>query len=522
MVMKRNMMIFAAVALFVSAVSCTKSETPETSGESRFLVVVDKVIPAVEASRAVFTDGVGISWQAEDASRFCAVDGDGARYVAESVSIADDGKATFAFSSAPSDGQTVHFFYGLDEELSHSFSLSQTQDALGSINPENLCFSSSAVTVSGNSCSPSMSLVGEVVRFLVYSSTGKYSSEKIESVSLVTEETVAGKCVYSADGGTSLSGQPGSVTVTLSSPSAVSATDRDGTLGYGIYMSIAPSATLSSAYSYVITTDRARYTLSYPQGTAFADGTVRNIPVDLEKASVVREERTMELYVPGAVDIGNYIKLGEPGAFDAYTTISVSFWFKGAEKLNIQRQGSIISNFISDGSFYGWEINTWASDDNGNGSYRLRVSRAFGGNDLREPSNDFPDYTGWHHIAYTFDNSTHYTALYLDGNKIGDDTFDAAPKQPGYGVQMCAFKSLTDAGNPKSVSGSIRNLRFWERALSADEVAADMTAEVTGSEEGLIAAWDFTWKPEDASNVLDKTGKHSAQILGDQIEWIQK
>ncbi len=87
---------------------------------------------------------------------------------------------------------------------------------------------------------------------------------------------------------------------------------------------------------------------------------------------------------------------------------------------------------------------------------------------------------------------------------------------------MCAFKSLTDAGNPKSVSGSIRNLRFWERALSADEVAADMTAEVTGSEEGLIAAWDFTWKPEDASNVLDKTGKHSAQILGDQIEWIQK
>lgn len=237
------------------------------------------------------------------------------------------------------------------------------------------------------------------------------------------------------------------------------------------------------------------------------------------KDSYHYQPRPAELYVPGAEDISNYIKLGDPGAFDGIETITVSFWFKGAEKLNIQRQGSIISNFVSDGSYYGWEINTWASDEQGNGGYRLRVSRAFGGNDLREPSGDFTNHTEWHHIAYTFDNSSHYTALYLDGNKIGDDTHDAAPKRPGYNVQMCAFKSLTDAGNPKSVSGSIKNLRFWDRALSVEEVAADMTAEVTGSEDGLIAAWDFTNTVDDPTNVMDKTGRHRAQILGDKVEW---
>ena len=512
--------MYAVAALCTTAISCSKAEEQDIIEVHKFQAVVDKVVPAV-ASKAIFSDGEGISWQDDDAARFSALDENGVFHVAESVSIASDGKATFSFSSS-TDGQAAQFFYGADENLSHSFNLEQTQDIPGRINPENLCFCSSAIATSGNTYSPSMRLVGGIIRFLAYSSTGKYSAESIERIELVTDESVAGKCVFSKDGEMSVTEQSGSAVVTLSNPSAVSATNRDETIGKGIYMSVAPSAVLSSGYSYIITTDRARYTLSSSTGTSFTDGTIRNIFVNLEKENITRTEKTMELYVPGAKDIGNYIKLGEPGTFDSYGTISVSFWFKGDEKLNIQRQGSIISNFISSGGcFYGWEINTWASNDQGEGDYRLRVSRAFGsdGKSLREPSNEFGEHTQWHHIAYTFDNSTHYTALYLDGNKIGEDSFDAEPKAPGYAVQMCAFKSLTDPGNPKSVSGSIRHLRFWDRALSSDEVAADMTAEISGTEEGLIAAWDFTWKPEDNSDVLDKTGRHHAQILGNEIEW---
>ncbi len=238
------------------------------------------------------------------------------------------------------------------------------------------------------------------------------------------------------------------------------------------------------------------------------------------KDSYHYEARAAELYVPGAEDISNYIKLGEPGAFDAYATISVSFWFKGAEKLNIQRQGSIISNFYAPGGnkYYGWEVNTWADNDQGGAPYKIRVTRGFA-EGLNELQPQFSDYMSWHHIAYTYDNSTRHSVLWFDGKSISESSTSSDPLAPGFGVQMCAFKNLTDAGNPKAVSGSIRNLRFWEKALSADEVAADMTAEVTGSEEGLIAAWDFTATVEDPGNVLDKTGKHRAQILGDKIEW---
>lgn len=509
----------AVPALCLLAQACSKTESVSEDPVGRFEVTVER--PSVQ-SKAAFADGEGIFWQKDDAQRFSMVSGDGTLHVAEGVSISDDGKATFSFSYVPKSDEAVSFFYGIDGQFSHEFGTAQTQSEHGRINPENLCFTSVDAIVSDGKCMPKMRMNGSTLRFLIYSATGQYVSEKIESVELKTDETVAGKCVFGGDD-VAFEGVSGSVVVTLSEPCQVSATDRDGTMGRGIYMSLSPDARLSAGYSYVVTTDRATYTLNSPSGTEFADGLVRNVFVNLEKENVERQAREMELYVPGAEDIGNYIKLGAPGAFDAYGTISVSFWFKGAEKLNVQRQGSIISNFISPGGgcFYGWEVNTWASDDQGNGSYRLRVSRAFGeeGRALREPSNEFTDYTGWHHIAYTFDNSSHYTALYVDGNRIGDDTFDAAPKSPGYEVQMCAFKSLTDPNNPKSVSGSIKKLRFWDKALSAEEVAADMTAEATGSEDGLIAAWDFTWKPEDRDSVLDKTGRHTAQILGNQIEW---
>ena len=232
------------------------------------------------------------------------------------------------------------------------------------------------------------------------------------------------------------------------------------------------------------------------------------------------EARNAELYIPGAEDMSNYIKLGDPGAFDAYLTISVSFWFKGAKKLNIQRQGSIISNFYAPGGgkFYGWEVNTWADNDQGGGPYKIRVTRGFA-EGLNELQPQYDDYMNWHHIAYTYDNATHRSFLWFDGRQISDGTTSTDPFAPEFGVQMCAFKNLTDPNNPKAVSGSIKNLRFWDRALTAEEIVADMTAEVTGSEEGLIAAWDFTRTVEEPSNVLDKTGRHVAQILGDKVEW---
>lgn len=243
--------------------------------------------------------------------------------------------------------------------------------------------------------------------------------------------------------------------------------------------------------------------------------------IEIFKESFVYVERPCELFIPGAVDVANYIEFGDPGDFDDLKSISVELWFKGVEKMNMQRQGSLISNFVSpgDGNFYGWEINFWANgSDAGDGDYNLRVSRAFP-EGLREPSSSYTNWTEWHHIAYTYDQGSGRTVLYVDGLEFASDNTSGEPIPPGYEVQMCGMKSLTNPGSPKAVSGSIKNVRFWNKALSAAEVVSMMDTEITGSEEGLVAAWDFTTLPDNPDAITDKTGNYTACVKGDKVEW---
>ncbi len=51
------------------------------------------------------------------------------------------------------------------------------------------------------------------------------------------------------------------------------------------------------------------------------------------------------------------------------------------------------------------------------------------------------------------------------------------------------------------------------------EVAKLMTLEVDGTEEDLMAAWDFTETVADPTNIPDKTGHYYAKVLGDGVVW---
>jgi hypothetical protein len=47
-----------------------------------------------------------------------------------------------------------------------------------------------------------------------------------------------------------------------------------------------------------------------------------------------------------------------------------------------------------------------------------------------------------------------------------------------------------------------------------------MNSDVTGTESGLVCAWDFTTVVEDVTNIPDKTGKHVAKIVGN-YKWFK-
>ena len=70
------------------------------------------------------------------------------------------------------------------------------------------------------------------------------------------------------------------------------------------------------------------------------------------------------------------------------------------------------------------------------------------------------------------------------------------------------------------MTGFIKKFFIGITAKSANEVKTLMNSDVTGTESGLVCAWDITTVAEDVTNIPDKTGKHVAKIVGN-YKWFK-
>jgi hypothetical protein len=104
--------------------------------------------------------------------------------------------------------------------------------------------------------------------------------------------------------------------------------------------------------------------------------------------------------------------------------------------------------------------------------------------------------------------------LFINGElKASYDIADSmVPCAAGDEARMWAFVEPKD--NSRCMSGYIKKFRLWGSAKSDAEVKQLMTTDVKGTEANLICAWDFTEKPTDDTNIVDKTGKHTAKLVG--------
>jgi hypothetical protein len=75
-----------------------------------------------------------------------------------------------------------------------------------------------------------------------------------------------------------------------------------------------------------------------------------------------------------------------------------------------------------------------------------------------------PDTRGWHHLAYVFDGSAN--SLYVDGAPAGRSTIPHPPSP------ATAFSMGAAAGGGQFYSGMLDDVRIYNRALSAAEIAA--------------------------------------------------
>ncbi len=105
----------------------------------------------------------------------------------------------------------------------------------------------------------------------------------------------------------------------------------------------------------------------------------------------------------------------------------------------------------------------------------------------------------WVHLTWVFDWNENTTNIYVDGvlgeSKSLHADFQSKSLENNFDVLVGAGYSNSDGSAfvPSFfMNGEMDDLRFYNKALTLDEIKADMDATVDGTTDGLVAAYDFT------------------------------
>jgi len=101
--------------------------------------------------------------------------------------------------------------------------------------------------------------------------------------------------------------------------------------------------------------------------------------------------------------------------------------------------------------------------------------------DLANPTGG-PNGDGWRYLAVTYDGSLR--TIYVDGaleDSVADTSMTIA----------AANYMIGKRPGGEAFDGLIDEVRIWNKALSAGEIAAQWNQKLTGSESGLVAYFDF-------------------------------
>lgn len=250
------------------------------------------------ASKAVFSDGEGMSWESTDAEKLGIVAETGNTWTSvhsTGISIAADKGATFT-ASVPENATNAYFVYpynaGADNGTVHRFSFPAelTQARAGS--SENFKFTSAKATdISKEAASiePTLKMAGAVVRTVIYSASGKRAAESVTAVKLETKSSGANISATEydydfAEGAATVGGTCGpSVRVALSE-----AWPLEGRTGKenaaAVYLPIVPATTEGFVIT-VYTNAGAAYVFDSSVAKTWEDGQLYTFYLNLDKGT---------------------------------------------------------------------------------------------------------------------------------------------------------------------------------------------------------------------------------------------
>ncbi|TKG94594.1 T9SS type A sorting domain-containing protein [Puteibacter caeruleilacunae] len=130
----------------------------------------------------------------------------------------------------------------------------------------------------------------------------------------------------------------------------------------------------------------------------------------------------------------------------------------------------------------------------------------------------------WHHLAAVVDVETHTSYIYVDGNLEQTKTHEKIGAEAIANNTNLRVGLGNSGGNP--FVGMVDDLRFWNGAMTIDEIKADMTLTIDGNEDNLKVAWDFeqtdgTVVPTMNGN-LDGSLQNGAMVFNPQTDMVVK
>ncbi len=203
---------------------------------------------------------------------------------------------------------------------------------------------------------------------------------------------------------------------------------------------------------------------------------------------------------------GDYMTVEDHNALDinAGESFSITCWVKSTTNKNYYR--IISKRGGTSGSASGYELITNISS----GEYGINLRSVYGTN--AGPPFGTTNITDgvWHHLAMVVNPDKQQSQIYVDGNLEGTNTSSAIGTE-GFQNNVNIYIG-TSVNKHTYWDGWIDEIRLWSDALSQDEILADMTDSITGTEKDLIASWDF----QDVSNatVPDLAGMHPGKLHG--------
>ena len=193
--------------------------------------------------------------------------------------------------------------------------------------------------------------------------------------------------------------------------------------------------------------------------------------------------------------VNDYVNCGNDDSLDITDAMTISTWVKPSGSIAVTPHRFIGRGYYNNSSdakyiilFYNYELNEFG--------YKIR-------HDKNPKLITCPGVKGaWQHIVATYDSGT--MKLYINGEYAAGTTgADLQSDISNYNLTIGAGISQT-----LSFNGVIDEVAIYNRALSAEEIRANMHTRLSGDEPGLVGYWDFDEGEEQVAYDLSPYGNH--------------